>query len=56
MNLRNLAHAQNGPQDPAMLSWGAMLESEGEYPTLFTPGGPVFSKLLGSQGIVVTLS
>lgn len=54
MTLQDLAHIQNGPQDSAMLRWGAMLESEGEYPTLWTPRGPVFSKLLGSQGIVVT--
>lgn len=37
-----------------MLRWGATLESEGRYPTLLTPGGTVFSELLGSQGIVVT--
>jgi len=54
MSLQNLAHTQSGPQGSAMLRWGATLESEGRYSTLFTPGGPVFSALLGSQGIVVT--
>lgn len=35
--------------------WGeAVLETEGQYPTLLTPTGPILSQLLGSQGIVVT--
>lgn len=39
MNLQNWAHAHNGPRDSAMLGWEAMLETEGQHPTLFAPKG-----------------